>query len=118
MKTLTLLALIMCLSISAYTQPLEQRLSVAKPNYYRYVPLGAVAGTAGTIIGNAVAGKPGGIAGGSLFSIASSLLVRHRTDAVTSLHTVGAGFACTAGLTIGLNGRRNKRKPSVDCFKF
>lgn len=117
MKTFSLLLLIIFTS-TLNAQQLEQRVSSEQhKSVFRYAPLGAVAGTAGYIIGNTLAGKPGGIAGGSLFSIASSLLVRNRTDAHTSLITAGTGFVCTAGLTIGLNGRKKKRN-SVDCFKF
>lgn len=87
-------------------------------SYFRHAPLGALAGTAGTIIGTTLGGgdKAAGIAGGAMFSIASSLLVRGRTDAVTSLVTTGAGFVCTAALTISLN--KKKKKIKTKCFKF
>lgn len=116
MKTLLTIGIVL-ITLTAQAQRLENK----PPRYHRYIPLGVIAGTSGTIIGNAIGGKPAGIAGGALFTIASSLLVRNRTDAITSLHTAGAGFLCTAGLTIGLNkkrGRASAYRSTVDCFKF
>lgn len=107
MKTILLAALFMTASLTAQS-------------YYRHAPLGALAGTCGTIIGTTLGGgdKAAGIAGGALFSIASSLLVRDRTDAITSLHTTAAGFAATAALTISLNHKKDRRKKAIKCSKI
>lgn len=87
------------------------------PSYYRHVPYGVISAGIGTTVGNAIGGKSYGIAGGALASIASSLLVRSRTDKVTSLVTCTAGLVTTAGLTISLNKRKKKRN-SVNCYTF
>lgn len=114
MKYLIILT-ISLFSTTAFCQTLEQRASYdTHRSIYRYAHLGAISGSLGTIVGNALGGKPAGIAGGTLASIASSLLVRSRTDGHSALITTGAGLVCTAGLTIGLNKRKKKRS-SINC---
>lgn len=90
-------------------------IALTAQKHTRYIPLGIVCGGTATLLSASITKDRNiGIAAGVLASIASSYLVRSRTDAITSLFTAGAGMVTTAGLTISLNKNR-KRK---DCFKF
>ncbi len=105
------LILAVSLFITLKTQAQESK------SIYRYAPIGIVSAGLATTVGNAVGNRNTGIACGALASIASSLLVRYRTDSHTALITTASGFACTAALTISLNKRKKKRN-SVNCYTF